>query len=820
MWNRDPLALWPACFVLAFAQAHAQDPAPGGAGADTESDVIVVEGVRARGTTVTDIAPEVELNESDIAAYGASTLGELLTALLTETASSRGRSSGPPIVLINGRRVSGFRELENYPAEAIARVQVLPEEAALAYGFAADQRIVNFILKPSITVRAAEIEGEWPADGGTSTGEASFQRLKVDGDKRFSIDGAFTGRSPLLEAERDIVSTSSADAGAFRTLVAEEQTYRLGFTAARDAIAKSLLTVSGSVDHSKTDSLLGLAPGSTDLPLARENTSDTARLGLALASDLGPRTWTITASLVQSDSDSLTDLPDGTGVRVRQTRIEETQGEASLLFNARLDGWGPGPIGVTGQLAAESLSRDNVVIDALTPSATEAERDTLRASASIDVPLREASFGGNLLSVNANAKVEDLSDVGTLVAIGVGATFRPSEPFRLIFSATAEEGAPSLSALTAPILVTPESRVFDFTTGTDVLATVTTGGNPDLGTDSRTVFKVGGQLRLSETPDLRLNVDYTQSRIEGEVRTFSLLTESFEAAFPDRVVRDIDGTLLAFDRRPVGVERTERAELRTTINWTKPLGPQGSGRPGGGPLGAGGAPSGPPATGQAPGQPQTGQPPTAQGQTAQSQTAQGQPPQGTAGAPSRGQPPAAGQAPAAAGQGGPPGRGGFGGGRPGQLRLTLSHRWQLSDTLTIGDGTAALDFLDGDALGASGGTAEHLIDASLNRWNRGLGMSISAQYQSATEVTQRDGVLDFSERLLANARLTYEFNASPKTLARLPLLKETRLAVGVQNIFDQHIDVTDETGATPLAFQDDLQDPLGRVISLELRKRF
>jgi outer membrane receptor protein involved in Fe transport len=47
-----------------------------------------------------------------------------------------------------------------------------------------------------------------------------------------------------------------------------------------------------------------------------------------------------------------------------------------------------------------------------------------------------------------------------------------------------------------------------------------------------------------------------------------------------------------------------------------------------------------------------------------------------------------------------------------------------------------------------------------------------------------------------------------------------RVTVGVDNLFDRRLRVTDPTGATPISFQPDLLDPLGRAIRLSIRKQF
>ena len=53
---------------------------------------------------------------------------ELLDALAPQIGSARGRGGERPILLLNGQRISGFRELRDIPTEAIQRGEILPEE--------------------------------------------------------------------------------------------------------------------------------------------------------------------------------------------------------------------------------------------------------------------------------------------------------------------------------------------------------------------------------------------------------------------------------------------------------------------------------------------------------------------------------------------------------------------------------------------------------------------------------------------------------------------------------------------------------------------
>ena len=122
---------------LAAQEAGAPETVPPGEPepqpAAASSDEILVVAQSLRGEVETPVPPVLELNEQDIAAYGAGSLAELVQALGPATGSGA-RGGGFPVILVNGTRVSSFRELRSYPPEAIQKVEVFPEEGAQRYG--------------------------------------------------------------------------------------------------------------------------------------------------------------------------------------------------------------------------------------------------------------------------------------------------------------------------------------------------------------------------------------------------------------------------------------------------------------------------------------------------------------------------------------------------------------------------------------------------------------------------------------------------------------------------------------------------------------
>ena len=174
------------------------------------SGEIVVTAERIRGSVDTDVPPVEELNEADIAAIGASSLTDLVAAVAPQANSGRGRGGGMPIILLNGQRVSGFRELRDLPPEAIRQVQIFPEEVALKYGFRPDQRVINFILKDNFASFATEIKHAQPEDGGFGSNEFEATLTRIGSKTRFNLDIELERSTALTESERDLIGSGGS----------------------------------------------------------------------------------------------------------------------------------------------------------------------------------------------------------------------------------------------------------------------------------------------------------------------------------------------------------------------------------------------------------------------------------------------------------------------------------------------------------------------------------------------------------------------------------------------------------------------------------
>ena len=177
---------------------------------DALSTDIVVTAERIRGAVDTDVPPVEVLNEADIAAVGASSLTELIASVASQASSGRERGVGQSIILLNGQRISSFRELRDLPPEAIKQVQIFPEEVALKYGFRPDQRVINVILKDNYSSFTSEVEMAQPESGGFATNEFESTLTRIGSNTRISINVELERATRLTENERDLIPASGS----------------------------------------------------------------------------------------------------------------------------------------------------------------------------------------------------------------------------------------------------------------------------------------------------------------------------------------------------------------------------------------------------------------------------------------------------------------------------------------------------------------------------------------------------------------------------------------------------------------------------------
>lgn len=775
-----------------------EPPLTEGAEEEEVDQEIVVQGQRERGAVLGDIPPENQLSARDIRATGATSINELLETIAIQTGSSRGRGGGGgPVVLLNGRRTSGFQELRDLPPEAIARVDILPEEVALKYGYRADQRVVNIVLRPRFRSTAARAEAGSSTEGGRAGAEIDVTRLMIQENGRISLNAHAERSSRILETQRDIllqpvtVGGADVDPRPFRTLAPERTQLRLGGTLNRTILDDVSATVDARLERVESDSLFG--PDATGLgALNRDSRTDSGRLGFALNGNQARWRWSADGAYEISRNTTSSERDTAPLDILNRGRSTNRVGNLTLVANGPLAELPAGRSNITIRLSGDTRDLDSRSNRGLLVTETDLGRDRVGASANADFPIARRngplSAIGNL-TLNANAEVERFSDFGTLWTYGGGANWSPVERLSLIASVTREEGAPGLEQLGDPLLETPNSRIFDFVRGTTADVTVLTGGNPDLQADSRTVWKLGGTWQPLEKIDLDLRADFTSSRLKNPVSTFPGPTAAIQDAFEDRFIRDDAGNLVFADLRPVNFARADRDTLRYGFNFSKPL---RSKRP-------------------------------SQSQLEQLRRSFGGPPRAGAQGGDAGPRREGGQARQGGGGGrfGGGGGGPFGGGQGGRLQLSVFHTINIKDEVLIREGVPVIDYLSGEAVDGNGGRPRHQVEVEGGYFNNGLGARLSANWRSATEVNGgTNGDLRFSPFATANLRLFANLGEQFDLVAKHPWLRGTQVRLEVNNIFDWKPKVRNALGEVPFSYQPDLLDPTGRTIGISIRKLF
>jgi len=923
-----------------FAQTQApHSPAPSANppaddDADDGDEDIVVTGQRRAlpGAVIGDIPPEVQLGPADIRSYGVSNVTDLLAELAPLTGSGQGRGGEQPVVLLNGHRISGLREIRDVPTEAILRVDILPEEVALRYGYSSDQKVVNIVLRRRFRAVTLEARAGAATAGGAESGRGEATLLHIRGDNRLNLSVEYERSAALRQSQRDIVPTppdlpfdfagnvtgiggpgteidpalstlagrtvtiagvpgddpaladfigaaNISDLSRFRTLRPLSDQLQVNAVWARPLSRHVSATFNASFEATGSQSLNGVPEAALILPagnpfspfandvaldryvdgllLTQNVASETAHAGATLQGDVARWHWTLTGNYDHAvtrtrtvrgvDISGFQDALDagdpaadpfgplragflGVPLIDRARSVSDT-GNVQLVANGNLVDLPGGPVSTTVKLGGETLGFDTGSVRGGIARAANLSRGSYEGRLSLDVPLTSrrhhflAAVGD--LSANFNYAANRISDFGTVSNLGYGLTWKPVDRVTFLWSMTRQEGAPSVQQLGNPQVPTPQVPVFDFTTGRTVFVTRLDGGNPDLEADRRHVFKLGLNATILTSPRLNFTANYVRIRTDNAIASLPAATAAIEAAFPDRFIRGDDGELDEIDNRPVNFARERRNQLRWGFNLSVPLraspaerlrlaetfraafANRGRGR--------GERPEGRRGPGDESGAAAQAGPPPASGAESNQAEQGGQATDGQSRDAGRG----------LGGRGGFGGRGrGFGGRGnfgAGRLQFALYHTWIFRDDILIRPGVPELDLLNGDASGGTGGQPRHQLQAQAGYAKGAYGARLSADWRSGTTVRagpgNPNGDLAFSGLATANLRLFVDMSQMGH-LGRQSWARGLRFTLSVNNLFDGHERVRDANGNTPLSFQPDYLDPVGREIRFTIRKLF
>lgn len=820
---------------------------------------IVVTGKRVGDT---DLLPELELDAPQIEDYGADDISDFLERIAPLIDGSGDR----PAVLVNGKRITDPREINRYPAEALERAQILPPEAAARYGFAPDKRVVNLVLKRQFAGITAQPGLSLPTAGGQNRETLNLQRFVVNGDSRWNINLTAQRQSRLLQSSRSVSPLAGAgstlgtvrapgggeldpglsalagqsvdraavpaSAGAtapaladflpgagksaapddapWRTLSPASWSADLSAGLARPVGAANLsLNLQAAVQQSR--SWLGLSPvslllpaGSPFSPFSQDVQLDRlVRSAGPLTTDQRSTSFGVTAGLSfklgtimgntglafdRSESTSRTmrrldfadaaqrvatgdptlnpfaDLPAGPpDLDHSRTRTDSISANMFLSNQFKLL-----PAGQANWTLSASYGRSRGSTRFADGEGThETRRSESHGNANLALALPIASRQAKVLpwlgelTVTAITGLSFGQGASARLRYGANLAWSPLERLSLHGRYSIEENGPTDEQRSAPRLETPNVRIYDLVRGEQAEIVQVSGGNPDLTAGSNRSLGAGASLRIGNKQPVMIGFNYQHRESRGGVSGLPGLTPQVEAAFPERFVRDALGRLIQVDNRPINLEREVAESLNSHFSWSIPLGP-----------------------------------------AVAVQSA----------------------APVPQGSNRPPMAGGFrgvrGDPRGGRIELAFNHGWQLRNALMIRQGLPLLDRLRGEG----GGQSRHTLGAQLLVARNGLSATLNLSWQGAWRTRLSGagpGPGDLRYAPLARARLSLDAN-----LARIALFRAARWAQGIRlsldvdNLFNSRQSVTRADGTVPPGYGRDDVDPVGRMVSISLRRRF
>lgn len=716
---------------------------------------ILVTGHPLRGAAMGDIPPLLRLDERDIAAYGAGTIDELIQALSPRTRTAGGAR---PVVLVNGQRIASLAEVRDFPPEAIERIDILPEEVALRYGYHADQRVVNLVLRPRFRAVSAEAAHGFATDGGRSTHQADFTVSRIGEAGRWSLNARYQRTGALYEREREL----DGGLGRFRSLQPQTERAQLGGSFTRELAPNIPATVSASVEWRENDSRIGRfdEAGIGSRPLRRRTASYAANLGLSAHGPIGDWQWTFTGSADRSRSETRSEIAETPGtVRRDRVRTDLTFADAQVLAYGDLVRLPAGAIGATFKLEVGANLHSARALLAGDSERTRLSRTRGAGQAVFDVPLAGPDAFGAIGAISANVDIalETLSDFGTISRFGYGLRWAPIPQVSLALFRQDTETAPTVPELGDPPLLTPNVRLFDYVRGETVDVERLDGGNPALLAQRRRSTRLSLSVRPLARHDLVLSVTYLNSRISDPVGALPAASVEVETAFPERFVRSADGRLLRIDARPVNFSRAEQEQVRGGFVFSKMLE-------------AAPAPAAPWTAGDRPDlRPLLGERD-----------------------------------------------------RSGRIQLAAYVNWRLRERLLIRPGLPRLDLLGGDVgsrperdVEVQAGLFRSGFGIRLN-----LTWQDAHRVRGIDRPGGGAGELRFSNIARVDFQLFADLGEQPWLMARAPWLRGTRVTLAAHNVFNARQRVRDATGATPQGFQPAYLDPVGRSVRLSIRRLF
>lgn len=515
--------------------------------ADADPQEIVVTARRGEAL----VEPETELDEARIGAYGAFTISELLRDL-APLIDGRGK---PPALLVNGKRVGDSTGIESFPPEALNRLAILPPEAAARYGYPADQRVVNLVLKPHFASWALGATLTLPTAGGRDAETLSANRVAIDGSTYWNAGARLARTSRLLRSERPLVFD-------------EEDQYKSLYPSSRSVdfnagITHPIGNFSGSLSlGAGLSGSRGLLGRDGSRLLRDRQDSRSFNLSTMLGGAIGGFQTNLSASYARGWSENL--FEDKAPAPGRRSSSKSDSWNTQLVVNKTVAVLPAGPLTsslMIGGNRSVLRSRNGE------GSANAFRRNQLSTQLSLAIPVtsRYTPFLGALgnMSVDLVGGLDIASGEKRRSRYTAGLNWSPVAALDLRASLTYSEMVLSAELLNAPRTETT-MRIYDYLRQETAELIWVSGGNPELRSGSQRALSLRATLRPFGSQLATFTTDYQRQVGRGGIAPFPQLSSTTEGIFADRIVRDADGRLVSIDVRPIPIERDLTSQLSSS----------------------------------------------------------------------------------------------------------------------------------------------------------------------------------------------------------------------------------------------------------------
>jgi iron complex outermembrane recepter protein len=224
----------------------------------------------------------------------------------------------------------------------------------------------------------------------------------------------------------------------------------------------------------------------------------------------------------------------------------------------------------SNQFAADSTGASN----------SRFSRTEVTAKAGISVPLTSSAAPHLVLPQLGETELSfdlaslDLGRVGRLERVATSLNWRPLKWLNIVAGHVTDARPVAPELLNAPTSAVDNVLYFDPLNNTSVLVTSLAGGAGNLMNESQEIDSLSITAGPLPKYNLQIGASYTQINITNQFGALPPPSTAVVTAFPERFVRDGNGTLVLVDNRPVNFASQSNREMRFTMGFTIPFAPR------------------------------------------------------------------------------------------------------------------------------------------------------------------------------------------------------------------------------------------------------